>query len=123
MNEKNQEFLKVVKQLQEQKKHYELRLSAVADRKFYVFVVNEVYALKNVKGKTKLCRPLEASLFTKNVADEIMSNAKFNDKNGQPFIPTGATLAETYFSGLIEEVTETIRIFEQSIETLESEGK
>jgi hypothetical protein len=121
MNKKNQELAKLTDQLKEKLRHYELRHASTVGKDVYVFKVNEVYAVRNVDGKTQLCRGVEASLFTAKVIDDILGGAKFSDRDGKPLNAVGGVLAETYFAGLISDAKDTITIMEQTLESLKDE--
>jgi hypothetical protein len=123
MNEKNQKFQKAIDSLKITMKHYELRLAAAIGKDVYVISGAGGWSLKNVKGKTQVCMPVEASLFTKSVAEEILTKAKFNNLQGQYIRSEGLILAETFFTEMRDDAKSTIEILEQAIKTLEEAGK
>jgi hypothetical protein len=123
MKKKNKEFLKTIAQAKETLKHYELRLASTAGKDVYIFKVDDIKVLKSVKGQTQLCNPIEGSLFSKLVAEEIFKKASFVNESGIPIKPVGAVLAETFFTEMVEEMQSVIEILNQALQTLVKSNK
>lgn len=98
--------------------YYKSMSEQATGKGLFVYVVNEVCAMKLKDGIAEMGSYSEASVLTGKVADEIHAKGSFKNSKGEKVTPIGVRPAETFFAEQADDVLETIGIIEKSLEAI-----
>lgn len=112
-----------VDRLNELMNYYKSMSKQARGKGLFVYVVNDVYAMKFKDGVAEMGSYSETSVLTAKVAEEIHEKGDFKTSKGEKVTPIGIRPAETFFAEQADDVLETIGIIEKSLAALKEQKK